>query len=159
MRSGSGSRTSLEDLQNPVPALAGGEARVLAQHLVDLLADTHDRVERGHRLLEDHRHARRAQLPQAPRSCREHVLALEEGLSRRRLQRLVEKAHHGVRDDGLSRAQLPDEAEDLPRLYGKTHALDRVRAVGTPRQRDHEILNVQNRRDRAMMRQGRLRIR
>ena len=42
---------------------AGIEIGVGAQHLVDLAADRHHRIERGHRLLEDHRHGGSAQLP------------------------------------------------------------------------------------------------
>ena len=44
----------------------GVEIGMRPQHLVDLAADRHHRVERRHRLLEDHRHAGGAQLPQAP---------------------------------------------------------------------------------------------
>ena len=48
-------------------ALARRRAWCGAQHLVDLVAAGHDRIERGHRLLEDHRHARAAQLAQPGR--------------------------------------------------------------------------------------------
>ena len=37
---------------------------VKAENLVDLIADGHDRVQRGHRLLKDHRHLLAAQAPQ-----------------------------------------------------------------------------------------------
>ena len=46
-----------------------------AQHLVDLAADRHHRIERRHRLLEDHRHGGGAQLPQPPVAGRQQFLA------------------------------------------------------------------------------------
>jgi hypothetical protein len=50
---------------------------VLRQHLVDLRAAAHHRVERGHRLLEHHGHAHgAAQRAQMRGVGREHVLAL-----------------------------------------------------------------------------------
>ncbi|OIQ63367.1 hypothetical protein GALL_550910 [mine drainage metagenome] len=56
---------------------AGIEIGVDAQHLVDLAADRHHRVERGHRLLEDHRHGGGAQPPQAAVARGEQLFADE----------------------------------------------------------------------------------
>ena len=49
--------------ENFLPPRASIEVGVGAQHFVDLLAHRHHRVERGHRLLKDHRHGGGAQLP------------------------------------------------------------------------------------------------
>jgi hypothetical protein len=64
MRSGSGSETS-RMMSRILLFFPWKKIRVKAQHLVDLVAAGHDRIQRGHRLLEDHRHARGAQLAQA----------------------------------------------------------------------------------------------
>ena len=60
-----------------ITTLDGGELRVRPQHLVDLVAAAHDRVERGHRLLKDHRHARAAQRSQPRFARRGDILAFE----------------------------------------------------------------------------------
>ena len=65
MRSTSGSRTCSIIVRIFWRGARGVEIGVDAQHLVDLAADRHDRIERGHRLLEDHRHRGGAQLAQA----------------------------------------------------------------------------------------------
>ena len=53
------------DLQHALAPVGLGKLGVDLQHLGDLVADGHDRVERRHRLLEDHGHARAAQVAQA----------------------------------------------------------------------------------------------
>ena len=63
----------------------------VAQHLVDLLAARHHRIERGHRLLEDHRHARAAQLAQPRLGRGEQVLALEQDLAARGFSALASR--------------------------------------------------------------------
>ncbi len=50
----------LHHVEDALLARLGVEIGVGAQDLVDLAADRHHRIERGHRLLEDHRHLRRA---------------------------------------------------------------------------------------------------
>ena len=47
--------TSCEHLDGPVPQASRVELLVERDRLGDLVADGEDRVERGHRLLEDHR--------------------------------------------------------------------------------------------------------
>ena len=70
-----------EDLEDPAAARGGREARVLAYDLVELVAAAHDGVERGHRLLEHHRHAGGPQLAQPPGRRPQDVLALEPDLA------------------------------------------------------------------------------
>jgi hypothetical protein len=85
------------DVEDLAPARRGRELRVLAQHLVELRAAAHHRVERGHRLLEHHRHARRAQLAQALRRGARHVLALEQDLPAGHRQVRRQETHHAWR--------------------------------------------------------------
>ena len=60
-----------------------GRAPVRPEHLADLEADRVDRVQRGQRVLEDHRDARAADPAGAARRHREQVAALEADRRRR----------------------------------------------------------------------------
>src|SRR5438445_223731 len=51
----------LEHLDRAPPPLARAGARMRCDRLLDLIADAHHRVERAHRVLEDHRDVRAAQ--------------------------------------------------------------------------------------------------
>ena len=65
----------LHHVEDALLARAGVEIGVGAQHLVDLAADRHHRIERRHRLLKDHRHGGGAQLPQPAVAGGEDFLA------------------------------------------------------------------------------------
>ena len=67
-----------DDLEHFRAAFRRGERRVRREHLVDLVAAAHHRIQRRHRLLEDHRHARAAQRPQPRLVDGEQVLAGEQ---------------------------------------------------------------------------------
>ena len=92
-------------------------------------------IERGHRLLEDHRHARAAQRAQAR-------LARARARSRRRagsappvareLRR--QQAHHRLRDDRSCRSPIRRPGRrSRPASTVKLDAVDRVRAIGAAR--------------------------
>ena len=91
---------------------AGVEIGVDAQHLVDLAADRHHRIERGHRLLEDHRHGGGAQLPQPAVTGADQFLADQLDAAAGRDQRtLWQQSHHGKRGDGFARSAFADQAQ------------------------------------------------
>jgi hypothetical protein len=54
---GLGQAHMAHDRERALRPRGGRQAGMGAQHLVDLLAAGHHRIERRHRLLEDHRHA------------------------------------------------------------------------------------------------------
>src|SRR5258705_152184 len=60
-----GQRYFFNYFQNFPFSFTQGKFSMKTQNLVNLIAAAHDRIQRGHRLLEDHRHARGAPLPQA----------------------------------------------------------------------------------------------
>ena len=132
----------VEDLRAP---RRGVERRVLDQHLVDLLAAAHDRVERGHRLLEDHRHPGRAELAQPARRCARQVVAVEPDRAAGDRQRLRQQAHHALRDHRLARARLADEADDLAASDVERHARHGFRPIGSRRERDREVPDLEHR--------------
>ena len=109
MRSTSGRRTCSIMSRMRFVARRGVEIGVGAQHLVDLAADRHDRIERGHRLLENHRHLRRAQLPQAAVGRGEQLLADELDAAAGRHQRALRQQAHRV-----------SEVTDLPEPLSPT---------------------------------------
>ena len=59
---GPGDAHLLEDGDGLVGDVLGARLRVLAQHVLDLAADLADRIERGARVLEDHRDLAPAQV-------------------------------------------------------------------------------------------------
>ena len=99
--------------RSPAPrAWARPSAACRAQHLADLRADRVQRIERGHRLLEDHRDlaaADRAQLavprPAAGRAPAKRIAAGRLGA--------VDQAEDRQRGDRLARARFADEGEFL----------------------------------------------
>jgi hypothetical protein len=83
--------------------------------LDDLLADRVGRVQARHRLLEDHRHARAAQVAQRPGVELQQVDALEQDLAAGDApRRLGDQAHDRERGDRLAAARLADDAERAP---------------------------------------------
>ncbi len=103
----------LDRPEHPCKAFRLGQPGVLAQHFVDLVAAAHHRIERGHRLLENHRHAGAAQGAQTFRGGRQHILALQQNFSCRRPQCLGQQTHHRVRDHGFSRTRFANQAHHL----------------------------------------------
>ena len=110
-----------EELDGAGLGVASVHAEAHAQGLVDLLADAHDRVERGHRVLEDH-----GDLGAPDRAllvlARAHDLeAVDARTSRSRVD--VDawlETHDGAREHGLARARLADDAEGLVARRGRT---------------------------------------
>ena len=101
----------VHDHQRPAAPRARVEIGMGAQHLVDLAPDRHDGVERGHRLLEDHRHPRGAELPQPVLARGQQLLADQlDAAGGRRQRALLQQPHHRQRGDGFARAALADHA-------------------------------------------------
>ena len=145
MRSGSGSRTACITSSTRLPAFALVELGMDVEHFGDLVAEPHDRIERGHRLLEDHRDAVAADAAHLGARLHEQVVAFEQHAARRRGELAGrQQAHDGVRGDGLARAGLADHANDLARRDRERHVLDRVHAVRAVGQADREPLHVED---------------
>ena len=91
------------------PALA----LVQHEHLGDLPAHRRDRVQRRHRLLEDHGDAIAAQLPLLGRGKVLDLPALKPDGAAADPQRLPQQADQGERRDALAAAGFADQAECL----------------------------------------------
>ena len=94
--------------------------------LDDLGTDLVHRVQRRHRVLEDHRDVVAADLAQSRRRGLQQVLAAEERppLAGRRL--LGVQAHDRQAGDALARARLADDAERLALADRERDAVDRL---------------------------------
>src|SRR2546426_1272612 len=103
---------------------------MLAQHLADLEADREHRVERGHRLLEDHRDLGAAQLLHLARSDREEVAAAVENPARSTDGGVFagQEAHHRQRGHGLSAARLAYQGHGAAYRHVEADGLDRLEA-------------------------------
>ena len=117
----------LEQLDRAPVAIPPGDVLVRADGLLDLVADPHHRVERAHRVLEDHRQVGAAQPLQLPRPEVEQV-ALAVPTEPHRAGGAGRRRGHQARDraagDALAAAALADEAEDLALAQGEGHAVD-----------------------------------
>ena len=135
----------LHHVEDALLARAGVEIGVGAQHLVDLAADRHHRIERRHRLLEDHRHGGGAQLPQPAVAGGEDVLADQFDSSARRDQRaFLQQAHHRQRRHGFARAAFADQAQRLALAHLQRDAVDDALVGGIVAEADHEIVDVED---------------
>ena len=115
----------LEHLDGAFPGRLRRHPGVRQDRLDDLLADRMDRVERGHRLLEDHRHRGSAQ--PAPLVGREaqHVAAVEQHRIGRDLAgRARDQAHHRQRGHALAAARFAHQPHGLAAADGEVDAVD-----------------------------------
>jgi hypothetical protein len=126
-------------------ARGGGEVGVDLEGLGDLVADLHDRVQGRHRLLEDHRHLRAAEVAERPVGQGEQIDPVEaDGACDRTQGLLRSEAHDGEGGDRLARAGLADDADDLALVDCEAAVLHRIGAVGALGERDGEAVDVEN---------------
>ena len=101
------------------------QALVQFQNFRDLVADHIQRVQRRHRLLEDHRNVAAAQALHLTLALGEHVLALEANFA------IVGRGGHELqyrqRGDRLARPGFADETELLAGGDGERDAVDHPR--------------------------------
>ena len=124
------------------PPRRRAERSVRRQHFVDLIPAGHHRIEGGHRLLEDHRHARGTEIPQ-PRLAREQDLLALEPHGADGSQRPRQQAHHGLRRHRFSGARLADQAHDLAPVHGEAYIAYRMRALPARRQSNGEMRDLE----------------
>jgi hypothetical protein len=105
-----GDADALEEMDG---AVARGAARCLAmalQHFDELIADGVGRVERRHRLLEDHRHAIAADIGHTPFAETKEVEAVEDEPRRLALGTAWQQVHERERGQRLAAAGFADDA-------------------------------------------------
>lgn len=99
-----------------LPGAGPGQPLVVPEHFGDLAADALERVEAGHRVLEDHGDVMSPDPPEFLLGEREQVLAVEEDLAAAvDAERSRVEAQHGEGGGRLPTAGLPDHGERLAR--------------------------------------------
>ena len=154
-RSGSGRRTALTMSMARRWASSFGDPVVDQRHFHQLPADEHGRIERGHRLLIDHRDLRAADRAQLGFREARHVAALEADRPIGDAPEPREVAHDGERDRRLAAARFADQSHRLAGHdpAGKVH--DRRDFAGSSEERDAETVDFEDRIDHAPLHQSR----
>ena len=122
------------------------EALVERQRLGDLAADGQHRVERGHRLLEDHRDLVAADPAHLGPAQPEQVAALEaDRAAREAAGRDRDQAQDRERGDALAAAALADHAQGLAAPQLERDAVDRLDHAVAGQEVGPEILDLEDR--------------
>src|SRR5450759_1215663 len=100
------------------------DLEVLADGLGDLLADLHDGIQRGHWVLEDHRHLRAPEAAHLGGGEREDLFALEPDRPAALDPVAGQQVHDRTGQHGLARPGLADDAEGLAALEGERNTVD-----------------------------------
>ena len=124
---------------------AAREPLVRAQHLLDLPADLVDRVQRGHRVLEDHRDLGPAHALHLGLREPHQVAALVQDLAFEDRVRVADQLHDRHHRDALARAGLADDAEHVPGLERERDAVDRAHDAVLGAERHAQVAHVEER--------------
>ena len=113
------------------PCLGPGPRAVRADRLDDLPADRLHRIQRGDRILEDHRDAAVAQLAHAGLARLHQVLAFETDAAASEAHAgLGQDAHQRQRRQRLAAAGLADDRQRAARRQAKAHVVDQAHRHG-----------------------------
>jgi hypothetical protein len=120
------------------PCSCGILAQMAARALGELVADRVGRVQRGHRLLENHRHPTPAQRVHARTPGGEQVDAVQMQVGGAAARRSRQQVHQRQRGHRLAAAGLAHQADGLAALDGEIHAAHRMQATACGGQIDVE---------------------
>ena len=118
--------------------------------LGDLVADREQRVERSHRVLQDHRDPLAAHVAHLGVGFLDQILALEQHPAADDARRGRQDPQDRQRERALTRTDLADDAEGLAGIDAQRHIVDRADDSGALR-RDvmgREVLELEQRRRR-----------
>ena len=135
---------ALQHRDHALLRLLVGEPLVGDHRLLDLEPNAKDRVERGHRVLEDHRDLVAAELPDLVIRHLQHVLLSKQDPAAD-LARLGHEAQQRERRHRLARPGLPDHADDLAPIDVEGDPVDRVDCPTRHGKVDVQVLNSQQR--------------
>lgn len=129
-----------------LPGFGPGQPLVVPEHFGDLAADPLERVEAGHRVLEDHGDVMAPDPAELLLGEREQVVAVEEDLAaavdagRRRVE-----AQYGERGGRLPAAGLADDGERLPGVDLQGDTPDGVHGGAFEPEVDAEVVDAEQR--------------
>ena len=105
--------TRVEQLDRPRAGVAARHVAVLGEHLHDLVADGEDRVERAHRVLEDHGELTAADPAQLALAHCSQVSTVEQDPAAQHRAGLRHEPDDGPAGHALPRPGLAHEPDDL----------------------------------------------
>ena len=131
----------VEQLKDPLAGRRGGHRPVEEKRLANLLLHGVQGIERGHRLLEDHRDAPPPEGAHRGRRRVEESFAVELDAPGR-VPRLGvgEEPQHGEGGDRLARSALADEGDRFAPVHGEGRAAHRRDLLSAPAEADVQVL-------------------
>ena len=137
--------------EDPLAPLGPAHLRgVDDQHLLDLAAHGHQRVEGRHRLLEDHGELFAPQHATLLARQGQQIVPAEQDRSGRGVHpRLGQQPHHRACGQGFARSALADDADDLAIRHCRRQVFDRVHPVRAGGQGDVQTADIQQGRGHA----------
>ena len=121
-----------------------GHAEMNEQRLHDLKPDPQNRIERRHRLLEDHRDVMTADPAHLLVVELQEIAAVEHDRAGGDFGGLGEKPHDRQRGDGLARAGFTDDRDHLTGIDGVADVLDRAHEAVGRAELDAQVLDLKN---------------
>src|SRR4029077_17626538 len=135
-----------EQLDDAPARRHAGEIAVQQQDFADLLLDGVERIERGHRLLENDRDVVAADVADLALRQAEQLLPLEvDRAGRMARRRIGQQLHHGERGHRLARAGFTDQRHGLALLQLERDAIDREQLPLALTEGDGEIADGEER--------------
>ncbi len=135
----------LQDGDGLLGLVVGAGLRVLTQHVLDLVADLADRVQRRARVLEDHGDLAPAQVAHLALTGLAHVDAGKRDGAFGDTPGAIQDAHHGIRGDGFAGPGFPDDGEGFALRYGDVDVPDGLHRAAARGELDGQIANVEQR--------------
>lgn len=110
----------------------------------DLMPDGERGIERGHRLLEDHRHPVAADIGEFAFGEGEEIAAVEDRLSRDNIgRRAGQQTHQRQRRHAFAAPRFPDDAQRFARIHGERDVLDEIRNMRGAREFQRETTDFE----------------
>ncbi len=139
-----GDADRVQQFQHALARRASAHGEMLAKHLADLVADGQHRVQRGHRLLEDHGNPPAANPSHAGfRQRGEFVVAEPDMASGDAADGLRQQAQDRQRGHGLAAAGLAEQCEGLAAPDGQADTVDRADGIAAAAQLHRQVLDSQ----------------
>ncbi len=135
-----------QQLERPRACVCLAHPEMDEQRLHDLLPDRQDRIERGHRLLKDHRDIAPAHLAHLVVGETEQVASLEQDAPVRNARGVLgQQAHDRERRHRLAAAGLADDGYDLAAVDAVGNAVDGVDGAARGLEADVQVLHFEQR--------------
>src|SRR5271170_682100 len=144
-RSGIGEADLFEQLDHP--RARGGDPFVQIDDLADLLFDRMERIERRHRLLEDHRHHGAPYRPHFGVARLENVAPFEEDFARWMARRRIgQETDRRQRRHRFARARFADQGQNAAGRQPERNAIDDDLLAPALAEGDRKVAHIEERR-------------